>query len=117
MLTLDGNDGYGYCSGEAKQAKRTERMEEQSAEQGLQEYQMQFALKSAKAVAKRKAREKHLNGGLRDEMDGKKKRKKAKAGKAEPQVGIVAAGVLRSDPRLIVKTMSYLLDRCNAAIV
>ena len=78
---------------------------------------MQFALKSAKAVAKRKAREKHLNAGLRDETDGKKKRKKAKAGKAEPQVGIVAAGFLRSAPRLTAVSISYLLDRCNAAIV
>eukprot|EP01043_Picozoa_sp_COSAG02_P015713 COSAG02_NODE_676_length_18610_cov_44.695532_17_plen_72_part_00 len=71
---------------------------------------MNFALKSAKAVAKRKAREKHLNSGLRDEMDVKKKRKKAKAGKVEPQVGFVAAG-------LAVVTTELKLDRCNAAIV
>jgi murein endopeptidase len=78
---------------------------------------MNFALASAKAVAKRKAREKHLNSGLRDEMDFKKKRKKANAAKAEPQVGVVDTGCLRSAARLAVVSDSYQLCRCNAAIV
>jgi hypothetical protein len=72
---------------------------------------MNFALKSAKAVAKRKAREKHVNGGLKDEMDVmKKKRKKANAGKAEPTVGVVATDLA------IVPTKTK-LHRSNAAIV
>lgn len=63
---LYGDDGTGCSSsGEAKQAKKAVEKMAKSEESGKEEYQRRFALASAKAAVKRKAREKHLNSGAR----------------------------------------------------